>query len=101
MFVLIKDTGFGQKILSIVPGRETHVVVHNLGKSPHGLRIKVGKLEFGPTQPIAPGQHVEFTFTPPKENGGMGEFYSPIEADRHNSAFRGRVLPGSPWGEGG
>ncbi len=99
--VVINDTGFSQKLLNVVAGRETHVVVHNLGKSPHGLRIKIGQQEFGPKESIAPGQHVEFTFTPPKENGGMGEFYSPVPADKNNAAFRGRVVPGSPWGEGG
>ncbi len=101
MSVVINDTGFGQRVLSLTPGRETHVIVQNLGKSPHGLRIRIGKQEFGPTQPIAPGQRVEFTFTPPNENGGMGEFYSPLETDKANSGFRGRVLSASPWGEGG
>ncbi len=101
MVVVMNDTGFTHKVVNVVPGRETHVSVSNLGKSPHGLRIKIGKQEFGPTQPIGPGQHVEFTFTPPKDSAGTGEFYSPLEADKKNPAFRGRVLPGSPWGEGG
>ncbi len=101
MVVVINDTGFSQKLLNVVPGRETHVLVKNLGKLHHGLRIKIGKQEFGPTASIAPGEHVEFIFTPPKENGAMGEFYSPVPADKNNAAFRGRVVPGSPWGEGG
>ncbi len=100
MLVVMNDTGFILRVVKVVPGKETHVVVNNEGKSPHGLRIKIGKQEFGPAQSIAPGQRVEFTFTPPKD-AGEGEFYSPLDADKKNPAFRGRVLPGSPWGEGG
>jgi plastocyanin len=99
--VIVTDNGFQPMVMRIPPGASVRVRLQNSGRSPHGLKVKIGKQEFGTNEAVAPGQKTEFTFTAPTGNGGMGEFYSPVPADQGNRAFRGRVLPGSPWGEGG
>lgn len=93
VLVQMTPNGFSPNVLVLEypVGTTVNVRVENQDSAPHGLRIRLGKQEFGLDQPVAPGASASFSFKMPDETG-QGEYFSPVGEDR-NRGFRGRAVP--------